>query len=153
MRANLLLGALFAFFGGWYLWLTTGGPYRHLPHDPGIMFVPRVLACGLIFLSVLLILQQIVPRLPRPEEAPPDRLVSREWFQTIGLFGLTVAYTALLPRLGFLIATPIYLIAAMFLSGAHRGVRIGVTAVVVTAVIYASFVYFFRVSLPSLALR
>jgi len=152
IRANLLLGALLALFGGWYLWLTIAAPHRRLPYDPGIMFVPRVLACGLILLSVLLILQQIFPRLPRPKEMPPLRLDSREWLQTFGLFGLTITYTALLPWLGFLLVTPIYLVAAMLLSGARSRVSTGVTAVFVTGVIYLSFVYFFRVSLPSLSL-
>jgi Tripartite tricarboxylate transporter TctB family len=151
IRANLVLGALLILFGGWYLWLTIGRPYRRLPHDPGIMFLPRILACGLIFLSVLLILQQIMRQLPRPDEAPPDRLDPREWLHAVGLFGLTVAYTALLPWLGFLLVTPVYLVAAMLLSGAHRGGST-VTAVIVTGVIYVSFVYFFRVSLPSLSL-
>jgi putative tricarboxylic transport membrane protein len=151
IRANLVLGALLALFGGWYLWLTTGASQRRLPYDPGIMFVPRVLACGLIFLSVLLILQQIVPCLPHPKESPPDRLDSREWFQTFGLFVLTVAYTALLPWLGFLLVTPVYIVAAMLLSGARSRASICVTAVIVTGVIYVSFVYFFRVSLPPLS--
>jgi hypothetical protein len=151
IRANLVLGALLALFGGWYLWLTTGAPHRRLPYDPGIMFVPRILASALIFLSVILILQQVVPRLPHPKEASPDRLDSREWFQTFGLFGLTVTYTALLPWLGFLLATPVYLIAAMLLSGAGSRASIGVTAVIATGVIYVSFVYFFRVSLPPLS--
>jgi hypothetical protein len=150
VRANLLLGALLAIFGGWYLWLTTAAPHRRLPHDPGIMFVPKILACGLIFLSVLLILQQIVPRLPRPEEVPPERMDSRERLQTFGLFGLTVTYTLLLPWLGFLLVTPVYLVAAMLLSGARSRLNCGVTAVVVTGVIYVSFVYFFSVSLPPL---
>jgi hypothetical protein len=152
IRANLVLGALLALFGGWYLWLTTAALHRRLPYDPGIMFVPRILACVLIFLSVLLIFQQIVPRLPHPKEAPPDRLDSREWFKTFGLFVLTVAYTALLPWLGFLLATPVYLVAAMLLSGARSRASTGVTAVIVTGVIYVSFVYFFSVSLPSLSL-
>jgi putative tricarboxylic transport membrane protein len=152
IRANLLLGALLTLFGGWYLWLTTAAPHRRLPYDPGIMFVPGILASGLIFLSVLLILQQIFPRLPRPKEAPPDHLDSREWLQTFGLFSLTVTYTALLPWLGFLLATPVYLIAAMLLSGARARASTGVTALVVTGVIYVSFVYFFRVSLPLLSL-
>jgi hypothetical protein len=152
IHANLLLGGLLTLFGGWYLWLTIPAPYRRLPHDPGIMFVPRILASGLVFLSVLLILQQIMPRLQRPEEVPPDTLDSREWLRTFGLLGLTATYAALLPWLGFLFVTPIYLVAAMLLSGAHRGVSTGVTAVVVTGVIYASFVYFFKVSLPSLSL-
>jgi len=152
IRANLLLGALLSLFGGWYLWLTTSTTQRRLPHDPGIMFMPRVLACGLILLSVLLIFQQISSRLPRPKEMPPLRLDSREWLQTFGLFGLTITYTALLPWLGFLLVTPIYLVAAMLLSGARSRVSTGVTAVFVTGVIYLSFVYFFRVSLPSLSL-
>jgi hypothetical protein len=151
IRANLVLGALFALFGGWYFWLTTGAPHRRLPHDPGIMFVPRILACGLIFLSVLLILQQIVPSLPHPKESSPGRLDSREWFQTFGLFVLTVAYTALLPGLGFLLVTPVYLVIAMLLSGARSPVSSGVTAIIVTGVIYVSFVYFFRISLPPLS--
>jgi hypothetical protein len=100
---------------------------------------------------VLLILQQFVPHLPRPKEAPPDRLDSREWFQTFGLFVLTIAYTALLPWLGFLLVTPVYLAAAMLLSGARSRASICVTAVIVTGVIYASFVYFFNVSLPPLS--
>jgi hypothetical protein len=151
IRANLILGALLALFGGWYLWLTTAAPKRRLPYDPGIMFVPGILACGLIFLSVLLILQQIVPRLPHPKEVPPDRLDLREWLQTFGLFSLTVTYTALLPWLGFLLATPVYLIVAMLLSGARSRASTGVTAVLVTGVIYIAFVYFFRVSLPPLS--
>ena len=152
IRANLLLGALLTLFGGWYLWLTTAAPQRRLPHDPGIMFVPRIFASGLIVLSVLLILQQIVPRLPRPKEVPPDRLDAREWFQTVGLFGLTVTYTALLPWLGFLLVTPVYLVAALVVSGAGWRPRTGVIAAVVTGVIYVSFVYFFNVSLPRLSL-
>jgi hypothetical protein len=151
ISANLLLASLLGLFGGWYLWLTTAAPQRRLPYDPGIMFVPRVLASGLIFLSVLLIVQQIVPRLPRPKEIPPERLDSREWLQTFGLFGLTATYTALLPWLGFLLATPVYLVAAMLLSGARSRASTGVTAVVVTGVIYCSFVYFFRVALPPLS--
>jgi putative tricarboxylic transport membrane protein len=152
IHANLLLGTLLAFFGGWYLWLTTAAPQRRLPYDPGVMFVPRVLACGLILLSVLLILQQLLTRLPHPKEAPPDRLDSREWFRTFGLFVLTLTYTALLPWLGFLLVTPVYLVAAMLLAGARLRANTGVTAVIVTGVIYSSFVYFFRVSLPSLSL-
>jgi putative tricarboxylic transport membrane protein len=152
IRANLLLGALLALFGGWYLWFTTAAPRRRLPYDPGIMFVPGMLASALICLSVLLIVQQIVPRLPRPKEIPPDRLNSREWLRTFGLFALTVAYTALLPWFGFLIVTPVYLVAAMLLSGARSRATTGVTAVIVTGVIYVSFVYFFRVSLPALSL-
>jgi hypothetical protein len=152
IRANLLLGALLTLFGGWYLWLTTAAPQRRLPHDPGIMFVPRILASTLIFLGVLLIFQQIFPRLPRPKEVPPDRLGSREWLQTFGLFGLTVAYTALLPWLGFLLVTPVYLVAAMVVSGAGWRPRTGVIALAVTGVIYVSFIYFFKVSLPSLSL-
>ena len=152
VRANLFLGFLLSLFGGWYLWLTTAAPRRRLPHDPGIMFVPQILAGVLILLSVLLILQQIVPRMPRPKEEPPDRLDSREWLQAVGLLGLTAAYTVLLPSLGFLLVTPAYLIAAMLLSGARWRASVGATAVAVTAVIYVSFVYFFNVSLPSLPL-
>jgi hypothetical protein len=151
IRANLLLGALFTLFGCWYLWLTAAASHRRLPYDPGIVFVPRILACGLILLSVLLILQQIVRSLPRPKEAPPDRLDSREWLQTFGLFGLAVAYTGLLPWLGFLLVTPVYLIAAMLLSGARSRAATGVTGLIVTGVIYVSFVYFFKVSLPPLS--
>jgi hypothetical protein len=67
------------------------------------------------------------------------------------LFVLTVAYTALLPWLGFLLVTPVYLVTAMLLSGARSPVSAGVTAVIVTGVIYVSFVFFFRVSLPPLS--
>jgi putative tricarboxylic transport membrane protein len=152
IRVNLLLGALFALFGGWYLWLTTAAPQGRLPYDPGVMFMPRILASALIFLSVLLILQQIVPRLPRPREMPPDRLDSREWLRTSGLFGLTAAYTALLPWLGFLLATPVYLVAAMVVSGAAWRPRISLVALAVTGIIYVSFVFFFKVSLPPVPL-
>ena len=152
IRANLLLAFLFTLFGGWYLWLTSAARDRRLAHDPGIMFVPRILASALILLCVLLFLQQILPRLPRPKEAAPESLSSREWLQTFGLLVLTATYAALLPWLGFLLATPIYLIAAMVLSGARSRLSSGVTAVVVTGVIYVSFVYFFKVSLPAATL-
>lgn len=147
-RANVVLGSLLIFFGSWYLWLTTGAPRRRLPHDPGLMFVPRILAVGLLLLSVLLILREVVPRVPRPDEAPPERLGAWGWGQTGGLLGLTVAYVVLLPWLGFLPATPVYLVAAMLLSGAGWRLGTGVLAAVATGVIYLAFVYFFRVALP-----
>jgi hypothetical protein len=68
------------------------------------------------------------------------------------LFVLTVAYTALLPWLGFLLVTPLYLAAALVVSGAGWRPRTGVIAVVVTGVIYVSFVSFFKVSLPPVPL-
>jgi cell division protein FtsW (lipid II flippase) len=68
------------------------------------------------------------------------------------LLGVTASYIALLPWLGFLLVTPVYLIAAMLLSGARWRVSVGATAVAVTGVIYVSFVYFFKVSLPALQL-
>jgi hypothetical protein len=150
IRANLLCAAVLILFGGWYLWRTTAAADRRLPYDPGTMFVPRMLAIGLILLSALLLLQQIVARLPHPKEAPPEPLDSRQWLQTFGLLVTTVAYALLLPWLGFLLVTPIYLIAAMFLCGARSRLHAGVTAAVVTGVIYVSFAYFFRVSLPAI---
>ena len=147
-RTNVILGVLLILFASWYLWLAAAAPRRRFPYDPGIMFFPQVFAVALILLSLLLVLRQVVKRLPRPDEAPPDRLDSREWVKTAGLLGLTIAYPLLLPWLGFLLATPVYLIGAMLLSGSGRRLSTGVIAVVVTGVIYVSFVYFFKVLLP-----
>lgn len=147
-RTNALLASLLILFGGVYLWLTLGVPPRRLPHDPGIVFVPRVLGAGLVVLSVLLLLQQVVRRLPRPDEAPPERLSAREWTRTAALLGFTIGYVALLPWLGFLVATPLFVTAALLVAGAGARPGTAVAALAVTGVIYVAFVYFFRVRLP-----
>ena len=147
-RANLVLGGLLLVCASWYLWLTDGTPRRRLPHDPGLAFVPRILAVALIGLSVVLVLQQLVRWLPRPVETPPAPLSPSDWARTAGLVALTVAWVVLLPVAGFLATTPVYLVAAAHLSGARRWLAAVLGAVAVTLVVWVAFVHGFRVPLP-----
>lgn len=75
------------------------------------------------------------------DEAPQGR--AHLW-----LFAALVVYVALLPVLGYLVATVLFAGAAFFIMGMAGALRIAIAALLLTAICYASFLMIADLPLP-----
>ncbi len=79
------------------------------------------------------------------EKACPDRL---GFLRVLVVIALTIAYDALLPRLGFIPATMLFLAVMVCFLGERRWYRILLIAVITPLVLYAIFKLGLNVRLP-----
>ena len=114
-----------------------------IDHVPGPGYFPTILAAILILLSVLLIVSS------RHVSEASLGIFARQNRIIFVAGGLTVTYLALLFVFGFLIATPIYLIAILRFFRMTRWRSLLLTSVLTTAASYALFTTVLEVQLPS----
>jgi putative tricarboxylic transport membrane protein len=86
----------------------------------------------------------MVPTDGEPDE--PD--VPASGLQAFALMAVTFAYVAILTRVGYVIATPAYVAAALWLMRLRSTKTIVLTAVIYTLVTFLIFAVAMRVSLP-----
>lgn len=128
---------------GGFLWLAAGLPQRNIPGSVGLAFVPTLLGALLAFLSALLLLQGLrAPAGASANEAGPG------WGQAGLVLGLMAAYILAMTWVGFPLATPPFLAACMWRSGARRPAFIVAMAAVLTGAVWFVFSYLFNVPLP-----
>jgi hypothetical protein len=109
---------------------------------------PRVIAAGLFVLGAVLAAQGLAR-----SEAPARALYPRGAAGRVAALTLTVlAYVRILPHLGFLFSTPLFLVGAMLLFGVRRPVLILLTGVGVTLAVHGIFYSLFRILLPKFSL-
>ena len=141
-RADLLSGIGLFLFSTFYFErsfaISTGLASDRL----GPTFFPRLLALLLALLSVVLIVRAAWDR------SSPTPLHPVRTGRLFAVFALTIAWALLLPRLGFLIITPLLLGSVIWILGHRRwrtliGVSLGMTLI-----LYAVFVRALHVLLP-----
>lgn len=141
-RADFWTGlALLAFAGFYYqqsLFITVGLAADRL----GPTFFPRLLAVTLALAALALLLRAARGR-SDPEPLPAARLGLFLW-----AVGLTAGYALLLARAGYLIATPAYLAAVVWLLGFRNPAGVAATALGITAGLYLVFVRALHVLVP-----
>lgn len=141
--ADIVIALVLLAFAGAYAWLALRLPERNIPGSVGLAFVPLLLAGLLAFLAGLLAVHGL--RGPSPP-APPEDMPG--WGQATAVVGLMVLYILAMTRIGFLLATPPYLVMTMWQAGARRPGFIALTAVGMTAAIWVVFTTLFAVPLP-----
>ena len=62
---------------------------------------------------------------------------------------LTTVYIALIEPLGFFVVTPLFLIAQPLLENFRRYTMLGISVILITATVYALFVYVLAIPLPA----
>jgi hypothetical protein len=144
-RINIITSLVLFAFGGFYIYLITRLPERNLEHTLKSSFMPWVLVILLLFLSLLLLVWNL---LRDSQEACDYRISRREGGGLILLIALIIAYILALPYLGFLILTPPLLAVLIWLTGSRRWVEIVAVSLGSTAAVYAFFTLLFRVQLP-----
>lgn len=120
--------------------------------DLGSMFLPRVVAVLMILFSTTLAFQAL-RQLAASRTPQGDALISTQGFSGILIYlGIFVAYWLSVPLVGFLVATPITMLAVAWLLNGRRWLLMIATSVLVPAVIFYGSREFLRVYLPTWSL-
>lgn len=132
---------LILFAGGVYL--VSGSFPGGIGGAPGPAFFPRFVVIGLSILSVLQFIDASTT-VERSGRSVDNRDIVRFAIPSIFL----IAYAAVLPFVGFLITTFVFLTTLMYYSGARDLRVILLVGTVVSVVLQNIFVGFLRVPLP-----
>ncbi|MCS7235903.1 MAG: tripartite tricarboxylate transporter TctB family protein [Armatimonadota bacterium] len=135
--AGMLLLAVAAVYFHQSLFIARGFADRLGP-----AFVPRLLAGALAVLALALLVRAVGGR---SEATPPPE--ARTGLLVVVL-ALLVGYALLMPKVGFLWATPVLLAAVLLALGVREPLPIALTAVGVTAALYGVFGRLLGVLLP-----
>ena len=148
MRRRNIIAALFLLaLGAGYGVLTSQLPVRSLPDTPGPPFFPWINTIVILALSAILLVQGL-----RGADAPaPAKTEGRQ--RAIWALGVFIVYLAILPGLGFILATAPFFAALMVLFGETRALRVAAGAIVVTGILYLLFRHGFGVFLPTGVLK
>lgn len=132
----ILLGLFVLYASGQWEGLIEGDP-------AGPDAAPRLLASGIIFLGMILIVGSLF--YAKDKEDP-----GKVFFDTtiIKILLLAVVYTSLLKTIGYLILTPLFIASVMYLLFIRDIKNILFTSLISTIVLYSIFHFGLKVDLP-----
>ena len=142
-RKNIIAAVVLIACAILYGVLTANLPTRTLPHTPDPSFFPWINTVIILVLSVWLLVWEL--RRPAPEPTPTGTGRNRRAVWALAAF---VGYLAVMPGLGFILATAPFFAVMMVLFGERRPMWVGGGAVGTTVLLYALFRYGFGVILP-----
>ena len=123
--------------------LTADLPIRTLPNTPDPSFFPWLNTIIILLLSVLLLFSGS----STPKESSP-RVNRLEQNRVVAAMAAFIVYLAIMPKLGFIIATLPFFSAMMVMFGERRPIFIGTSSLVATVGLYVLFRHGFGVFLP-----
>jgi putative tricarboxylic transport membrane protein len=144
-KVNVILAALLIGLGIFYAYLAANLPDRNLPNTLGSDFMPWVLAGCLLLLSLLLLIKTVFGSTP---EQFDFSISPKEGFGVIFLTVCVFAYVKLMILIGFVLATPIFLVLLMLITGSRKWKEIVMVSIFATFSIYLLFQKIFQVILP-----
>lgn len=126
----------------------------------GADFVPKLVAIGMLILSVFYLINSIKQQIRSKSESTSETSQENETeekkkidpLSVLATVGLLLLYIALLPHIGFLITTTVYLFFQMYLLAAKTERKIplfSVVSIITSIFIYFIFKYVFYLMLPA----
>lgn len=116
------------------------------------MLLPRIVACLMIFLSAMIGLPSFLSLVRRAPMGQIENISTKGFFGVGVYIVILVLYWYGMPRLGFLLATPIAMFLISVLLGGRNWMLMAAMSVGVTFVVYFGSNHFLRVILPSWSL-
>lgn len=150
-KKNIGLGVFSIAFGIGML-LLSNGIRDFAAVGVGAKFFPRIAGIGFILIGVLLVYQQrgALANGASTEKAPSyDRSANLSVVLSMGLLAI---YLILVPRLGYIISSTIYIFGQTLIlnrGAKHHYLRFALIAIISAAVTYILFVKVFRVMIPA----
>ncbi len=141
---NIIAGLFLTVLGLTYGYLTTGLPERSLPNMPGPSFFPWIITLCLLVLSVSLLVQGLRMAADEPRSGDSDG----RSFPAFLFLGVFAVYLALLPFLGFLLASIPFFAVLMALYGETRKLWITSLSFGVPVFLFLLFRDVFNIPLP-----
>ena len=146
-KANIACGVVGMTFSTYAFVQTLS--FRKFPLVPiGPEFFPRYLAAGLFICSAILIIQALLKKPKKQEKAPTISPLDKGMQRLFAGIAIIIAYAALWEPLGFLIATPLAMMAIMLLLGYRRYLMMVIFSLGTTFVIFGAFSFFLNVTMP-----
>jgi drug/metabolite transporter (DMT)-like permease len=153
-RAKDLIVGAFSVLFGIFMFVASGQYHRTAASDPlGPAAFPRALAVLSLFLGLIILVKGLISkeRTARAAEGPADdekHLIESPTVRLWVSIALFAVYIAVMPFLGFFISTLLFVVCFMFLLDAGNWVKIGLSGLLVSGVIYVIFYYVLQVFLP-----
>lgn len=175
---DAIIAAVLLGLAGVFTYEISNISAEHFRRAPGIVYYPLLISAALALASLVLFARDLLPsgrenRVAAPqqnEEAEGDHFGgeasadnelekdtrlegnARSRASTIlpvllGVF-ILIAYVLLLPVAGFIVSTPVMLVALLAAYGVRSWKMIFVLPIATTAVIYLAFYYMLRLQLP-----
>ena len=144
-KANIIASIVIVLFTVFYGYLTSQLPSRNLPNTLGSAFMPWLLASLLFGLSVCLLVTNAIRGTREDSSA---NISIKEGFSVIFLTIFVYVYVKAIQFFGFIMITPFFLAALMWISGARKWKEIVLLSIASTLGIYVFFQKIFKVILP-----
>lgn len=157
-RIELAVGLIVFALAAVYYWMATQLPPGFIVDPVGPGYYPKLLASGVGILAVLMIVLAFVRR-QAPKTAPSDApsvtasqasAPQPPWlgtFRTWAMVVLPAVYMLLIPYLGYMITTPLFVAAVMVVLGERRWRAIVTPAIGLMVALYILFILVLSVPL------
>jgi len=156
-RRNIIAGVVLIIISLTFGYLTSQLPHRIVGGDPGIAFFPWLITLSVLILSIAMTVQgwlsirqgegadPSAPHDASPWRLPPTRVIA--------MIVLYIVFIALLPYLGFLVASVPFFTILMFLYGGRHKVLLILAGPCIPIAIYYLFRHVFLIPLPQATLE
>lgn len=143
-RRNIVAAIVLLAFSACYVWLAVDLPERHVPNTPGPSFFPLVIISLLSVLSLSLLFSGISGIRAAERTDGPQGLTILGAVTLAAFF----CYLALLPIVGFVIASVVFFAVMMVLYGSRRPIAIVAASVLIPLALFVVFRFGFQIILP-----
>jgi putative tricarboxylic transport membrane protein len=154
MRASvvseIVFGAVFMLLSIFFFAMTFSFPEITIALSPTVF--PRFVTVCLFVLSSLLLIEGIRKQRQRQPVKPRDKIDRAYILRFILLAAAGFLYTRIIRYTGYVVATPLFIAAAMLIFAEKKWYRIVLISAGTTAVLYIIFRMVFRVPLPRFGL-
>lgn len=143
------VGAAITLFGAFTLWkaFEIRQPTAYRPMGPRVF--PVLISVTLIVLGVLFIVETLRGADDEVEEHVATELRTADQRQAAIIVALLVAYTLAFNRLGYVVATTLFIAAAARALGSRRSLRDVVVGVAVAVAAFVVFTKWLSIDLPT----
>jgi putative tricarboxylic transport membrane protein len=142
-KQNIILGLIVIIGSGLLFWNTFYFPASIKPNAPGPDFFPRIILSILLILGAALLASNLF--IKRKEEISSKSLLNDK--KILLAVGLIVLYLVLLPYLGFLLASFLY-ISLNLINRVKRRIKVITLAAISSACLYIIFAWLLNIRLP-----
>jgi putative tricarboxylic transport membrane protein len=152
-QKNIIAGVVLILISLTFGYLTSQLPQRTVGGDPGITFFPWIIALSVLVLSIAMTIQGWLIIRQGEAQGETETTWQRPPTRVIAMIVLYVVFIALLPYLGFLVASVPFFTILMYLYGGRHKVLLTLAGPCIPIAIYFLFRHGFLIPLPKATLE
>jgi len=167
IKSNVISGAVCFAFGAFAFWLAQSVPPITLTDSLGGRFFPQIISVLFMLASAGLVITGLMGieisggtmRQSGPDEAETVAAPSAEAprfgpgeYRLAGFLATMLAYTLVLPLLGYIVSSVLTFAALIAIAGERRPLRVMGGAATITAMLYVLFAVVFNMNVPEASL-